>query len=123
MTLSLLAPAPVVEGVGAGRLLAPSPPAMPGVRGKLFAQCPHNHLKHIVRAQQGVVIQEPQHMKTCGAQIQRALFVISMLIRVLTTIKLNDQLVFDTAEVRVIPSHRVLAPELHTKLCCAQVWP
>jgi hypothetical protein len=93
------------------------------VRGTLFAQYLDDLLKHIVRAQQCVVIPESQHMKICSAQIPRALFVISSLISMLTAIKLDDESVFDTAEVRVIPSHRMLATELHPKLCRTQPRP
>jgi len=80
--------------------------------GPTLLQMPPNVLGNTVLVQQQIDIPIPQDAIPLRLQPTRTLLVIRDLLKMLTAIKLNDQLAFKTEKIRKIPSHRHLPPKL-----------
>jgi hypothetical protein len=88
-----------------------------------LAQDADNRFEHVVRAQQHLVVPEPQYLEAGPLQRSRPTGVVRLLLAMLATVELYDQMVLDAAEVGVIAGDRVLATEFDAQPGGAQVGP
>jgi hypothetical protein len=83
-----------------------------------------NHLKHALDIGQHIIVPETQHAVTHGLQILGPMLVVIRLLRMLTTIQLNNQHGLRTDEIDDVTAYFVLPSELPSRqVAVAQVSP
>lgn len=80
------------------------------MRGRA-SQSLQNHLKHALNMYQRIIVPETQHAIAHSLQISCASLVVHHLIRVLTTVQLDDQHSFRADEIDDVVADLVLAAE------------
>ena len=86
------------------------------MRGSAACGSLNDSLDHALKILTHLVVPEAQDLEAFGGQIARSL-IVSRILRVLTTVKLNDQFRIEATEIRNVRSDRNLAP----KLCLARL--